>query len=192
MSENAEKQTQETPIVQPTSSIQSPIDKLKADKTQLAKDILRGVHSKVEDMNSLYKDLKKLGKFGLARKILYILRKELPNNLKLYQQEALCTYKDPDLPSEMKFDKAINILRETEDLETTENTETLGLLGSIFKRKWQFNNQFYNLKKSKHYYYKGYKIWLDQVENNKKDTDFGYTGINAAYVLDLMGSLQMT
>lgn len=192
MSENAENQTRKKTIEQPPSSIQSQADKLRADKIQLAKDILRGVHGKVEDMNSLYKELKKYNKFGLARKILYILRKEQPNNLKLYQQEALCTYKDPDLPSEVKFDKAISILREAENLDTTENTETLGLLGAIFKRKWQFNNQFHNLKKSRFYYYKGYKIWLDQIENNKKDTDFGYTGINAAFVLDLMGSLQMT
>jgi predicted acylesterase/phospholipase RssA len=191
MPENIENQTQATPIEKPNQSFKSPEDKTRDEKIQLAKDILRGVHGEVEDMNALYKALKKYSKFGLARKILYILRKEQPNSLKLYQQEALCTYKDPDLPSEVKFKKAIDILRETEDLDTTENTETLGLLGSIYKRKWLFDNQFYNLKKSKYYYYRGHKIWLDQLENNKKDTDYGYTGINAAYVLDLMATLMM-
>jgi len=192
MAENTENNSQAAETEQPTPSFQSQEDKIRSDKIQLAKDILRGVDGKMQDMNALYKDLKKYGKFGLARKILYILRKQQPNSLKLYQQEALCTYKDPDLPSEVKFDKAIEILRETEDLETTENTETLGLLGSIYKRKWQFDNQFYNLKKSKYYYLKGHKIWLNQIENNLKDTDYGYTGINAAYVLDLMANLQMS
>ncbi len=190
MSENTANITQEAQIEQPTSSIQSKEDHRRAEKIQLAKDILRGVHGEIEDMHGLYKELKKYGKFSLARKILYILRKKQPNDLKLYQQEALCTYKDPDLPSDIKFEKAINILQEAEDLETTENTETLGLLGAIYKRKWQFDNQFYNLKKSKYYYYRGYKIWVDQIENNTPDTDYGYTGINAAYILDLMASLQ--
>jgi hypothetical protein len=149
MSETIENSIQEKKIEQPTLSKQAQENKIRSKKIQLAKDILRGVHGKEEDMTSLYKDLKKYSKFGLARKILYILRKEKPNNLKIYQQEALCTYKDPDLPSEVKFDKAVDILRETEDIETTTNTETLGLLGSIYKRKWQFDNQYYNLKKSK-------------------------------------------
>lgn len=172
-------------------SLQLPSDKqIRNAKIQLAKDILRGVHGDAEDMDALYRDLKKYGKFGLARKILFLLRKEKPNVLKLYQEEALCTYKDPDLPSEEKFKMAIAILREVEDINTTENTETLGLLGSIYKRKWQYDNQFFNLKKSKYYYYRGYKIWLKKLESGEEDTDLGYTGINAAYVIDLMAGLQ--
>ncbi len=165
-----------------------------AEDIQLAKDILRGVHSQTENLEKLYKKLKNYNKFGLARKILYIFKKKNTDpkkRLKIYQQEALCTFKDPDLPSEVKFDKALAILNEIEDIENTKNTETLGLLGSIFKRKWQFDNKFYNLKKSKFYYARGYDIWIDQIENNKEDTDQGYTGINAAFVLDLMVNVQM-
>ncbi|MFT5764827.1 MAG: hypothetical protein ACI8X3_002259, partial [Saprospiraceae bacterium] len=157
---------------------------------QLAKDILRGVHAENRDLESLYKNLKKYSRFGLARKILYILRKKQPGSLKLYQQEAICTYKDPDLPSEEKFSMALSILAEGEDLNKTKNTETLGLLGAIYKRKWQFDSQFDNLKKSKYYYLRGHKIWLKQIEDDLEDTDKGYTGINAAYIYDLIGSLQ--
>ena len=191
MTENTEKLSQQTPFIEQELTQQAKEDRLRSERIQLAKDILRGVHGEVDDMNGLYKDLKKYSKFGLARKILYILRKKQPNDLKIYQQEALCTYKDPDLPSEEKFDKAINILRETENLEETNNTETLGLLGAIYKNKWKFDNQYYNLKKSKHYYHRGYQIWLKKIEQNQPTSDDGYTGINAAYVLDLMASLQM-
>ena len=185
--ENKSKESSSTPPIPPTD--RSKEKEIRSKSIQLAKDILRGVHAETTDLEKLYKELKKYSKFGLARKILYILRKQKPGSLKLYQQEAICTYKDFDLPSEEKFDLALSILAEAEDLGTTKNTETLGLLGSIYKRKWQFDSQFVNLKKSKYYYLRGHKIWLEQIRENQKDTDQGYTGINAAYVYDLIGSL---
>src|SRR5437899_12408628 len=45
----------------------------------------------------------------------------------LRQQHALCTYKDPDLADHIKFERAIQILAECEDLQTTTDQETLGI-----------------------------------------------------------------
>ena len=194
MAENIINKPPEVIKEQPNLSEKNQNIKPSDDFVQLAKDVLRGVHSEPKDLEGLYKKLKKHSKFSLARKILYILKKkntDASKSLKLYQQEALCTYKDPDMPSDVKFDKALDILKHVEDFKTTTNTETLGLLGAIYKRKWQFDSRISSLKKSKHYYLRGHKIWLNQIENNLKDTDSGYTGINAAYVSDLMASIQI-
>ena len=55
----------ETLRLQPTAPIfalQAKEDKLRDEQIQLAKDILRGVHGEPEDMNDLYKHLKKYSK----------------------------------------------------------------------------------------------------------------------------------
>lgn len=98
--------------------------------------------------------------------------------LKTYQQLALCTYKDADLPADERLDRALNSLREVEDLSETKNQETLGLAGAIYKRKWEIDNQKSQLERALLYYLRGY----DEGPAN----DQGYTGINAAFVLDLL------
>lgn len=108
--------------------------------------------------------------------------------LKVWQRLTLCTYKDQDLPADERLDRALKILeevenlRDTEDQETTRNQESLGLLGSIYKRKWEIDNQRQNLERSLYYYLRGYR---QGVVN-----DQGYTGINAAFVLDKLASLE--
>ena len=99
--------------------------------------------------------------------------------LEVYQQSALCTYKDPDLQADARLDRALEILRQSsEDINTTTDQETLGIIGSIYKRKWELDNQKQQLERSLNYYQRGY------AEGPAHDQ--GYTGINAAYVLDLL------
>jgi predicted acylesterase/phospholipase RssA len=140
-----------------------------------------------EKMEALYKNLKNYQHFSYARKILALLRKENPRNLKLCQQHALCTYKDPDLPDSLKFDLALRILQEVEDIDRTKNQETLGLLGAIFKRKWKYDNQLKNLQYARSYYRRGHEEWKRKIEAGEGNNDDGYNSINYAFVLDLLG-----
>jgi predicted acylesterase/phospholipase RssA/tetratricopeptide (TPR) repeat protein len=108
--------------------------------------------------------------------------------LLLAQQHALCTYKDQDLPVDRRLDRALEILGEVENLAETSVQETLGIAGAIYKRKWEVNGQKQNLERSLHYYRKGYVAG----DTSREDYDNGYTGINAAFVLDLLAHLEAT
>lgn len=151
-----------------------------------AKDILRGKSATPKDMLDLSKELKGEKKFGYARKILYRARSMPVDNperrLKLGQQHALCTYKDPDLPAASRFEWALEILQECDELSTTTNQETLGLTGAVFKRKWEMDGRKADLERSLFYYRRGYE--------QGPESDQGYTGINAAFVLDVLASLE--
>ncbi len=148
-----------------------------------ARNILRGQSASVEDIAKLVKGLKAEKHFGYARQLLARLRANpsaIPPQLRLYlaQQHALCTYKDPHLPADIRYDSALKILGEADDMLSTENQETLGLAGAICKYKWEVFGQRADLERSATYYRRGYKQGVLK--------DYGYTAINAAYVLDLL------
>ena len=131
----------------------------------------------------LVRRLKMERAFGLARRVLECHSSDAPfttsaaRRVKLAQDRALCTYKDPDLPADEKLDRALAILRDI-DLETTRDRETLGLAGAVYKRKWELTTQERDLETSFYYYHRGY------TEGNTED--YGYNGINAAFTLDLI------
>jgi predicted acylesterase/phospholipase RssA len=128
--------------------------------------------------------------YGYARRILALARKHPDANdekslqLKLAQWHALCTYKDPDLAYDSRLDSALEILDTADDLKTTNNQETLGITGAIYKSRYEADGQKQHLEVSLAYYMKGYRIGIEP--------DFGYTAINAAYILDLLASLEGT
>src|SRR5262245_43956090 len=132
------------------------IDKIQEGKDiYAAKDILKGKATGIEDMINLAKRLKDNRRFGYARKIFARARscpdyRGLPPSRRLFlvQQQALCTYRDPDLPVDHRLDLAVEILEEIEDLSTTRNQETLGLAGAIFKRKWEAHSQRQHLERA--------------------------------------------
>jgi predicted acylesterase/phospholipase RssA len=148
------------------------------------RNILRGEAAPLSELREFAKRLKQNKSFGYARRILARARKDstLTTNprlrLELAQQHALCTYKDPDLPVDDALKRALEILTDVEDLRTTVNQETLGLAGAIHKRKWESDGQNQHLERSRAYYYRGYQ--------QGPARDYGYTGINAAFVLDLL------
>lgn len=150
----------------------------KPDNVKQAMDILSGTHADFETLCGLAKELKKERAFRDARKILFLARnrpeakKDRLVALKLAQDHALATYKDPDLPAEEKLDRAFEILQEGDDLRITVNQETLGLAGAIFKRRWELNGLKQNLEHSLAYYLRGHEQGVEK--------DNGYTGINAA------------
>ena len=153
-----------------------------------AKSILRGKYEKPKAILKLAKRLKKENKFGFARKLLSRALKdpavEEDKDLKLEigQQHALCTYKDPDLPMSDRLKRAFDILNKADNLLDSKNQETLGLAGAIFKRKWDGEGHKHYLERSLAYYHRGYE--------QGPVTDYGYTGINAAYVLDQLADLE--
>jgi len=149
-----------------------------------AKEVLRGKALTPNEMLDLAKKLKVVKAFNYARRILAradddsTLNQDQRLKLKIYQEWSLCTYKDSDLPADARLDKALDILCRVEDLATTENQETLGLAGAIYKRKWEVDNQKLQLERALLYYERGYR--------GGAANDQGYTGINAAFILDLL------
>ena len=132
----------------------------------------------------LAKGLKGLQRFTAARNVLARVPKEGVDpalKRKLAQVHALCTYKDPDLPTDAKLDRALMLLQEAEDLSVTTDQETLGLAGAIFKNKWETDANPQHLERGLAYYLRGYQVGPAK--------DQGYTGINAAFLLDLLAHL---
>ena len=176
-----------TSFVRPVT-VQSVIPKRKSENIERAKVILRGGQAEPREMLELAKQLKGELRFSYARRLLAraSTHERISTDTKLreiiFQQLALCTYKDEDLPADDRLDRALATLRQIADFETTINQETLGLIGAIYKRKWEIDNQRQNLERSLHYYLRGH----EQGPRN----DQGYTGINAAFVLDRLASLE--
>lgn len=146
-----------------------------------AKEILRGADDTPEILLQLAKSLMRENEFGYARRILARARSKPAGQklrLQIHQKSAICTYKDPDLAVDKKFERALELLGQVEDLGTTKNQETLGITGAIYKRMWEADNQKPQLERSLYFYLRGY------AEGAVGDQ--GYTGINAAYVLDIL------
>lgn len=98
----------------------------------------------------------------------------------LRQQHALCTYKDSDMANEPALRQALEILDSepgVESLATTTNQETLGIAGAVHKRLWGVDGVLKHLRTAADYYLRGWRQGLG---------DDGYTGINAAFTLDLL------
>jgi len=150
--------------------------------------VLAGKDMAVAELMDLVGLLKRERRFGLARKglaryaSLPAVRTSPTLRLKVAQQRSLCTYKDPDLPADDRLDQALVILSEVEDLARTGDQETLGQAGAIFKRKWEITAQQHHLETSLAYYRRGYEQGVTK--------DHGYTGVNAAFVLDLLADIE--
>ena len=77
-----------------------------------AKEVLRQPVGTSEELFKLAKALKGIQKFNLARRILELATKRKPATLerKILQQLASCTEKDPDLPLDRRYQKALKII----------------------------------------------------------------------------------
>lgn len=173
-----------------------------------AREVVAGAPADIEELSDLGKSLERHREFGWARRVLTLACERITRNTdpkifkEVFQAAALCTYKDPDLPLDWKLDRAYAILSKPENLAETTDTETLGLAGAIFKRKWEVDGQRQNLERSLFYYLKGYSQsaplaqradvleYLAKHPSSVFDAtqDRGYNGINAAFVLDLLAA----
>lgn len=162
-----------------TARVSSGKDRKSNEDVDRARRVLGGVEISFDDLTALAKRLKTARYFSYARQLFSRARRlpeAAPRRVFLAQQHALCTYKDPDLPSSERADRALEILAEADDLNQTTDQETLGLAGAIFKYRWASDGQRLNLERSLAYYLRGYNAGVEK--------DYGYTGINAAFVLD--------
>jgi len=144
-----------------------------------------------DELKALLKALKAGFHFKPARTLLAMARERDPGNLFVAQQLALCTYKDEDLPPDIRFRRALDVLEEIGLREPDEFaaryaeakcslTETLALGGAVYKRRFEFDGQLDHLHQALGYYR---AAWDTDPEQ-----DLGYGGINAAYILDLIAS----
>jgi predicted acylesterase/phospholipase RssA len=153
---------------------------------QAAETILRGKSGTPQEMYDLAIVLKtKERQFGYARRLLALARRDPSVNddpsfrTLLRQQHAECTYKDPDLSDQLRYERAIQILAECDDLAHTTDRETLGIAGAIYRYKWEAFAQSPDLEKSLHYYRRAYETGIKE--------DYGCTAVNTAFVYDLIG-----
>ena len=144
-----------------------------------------------EKLDQLIGELVKNDQFGYATEL--IIKKynqEIPEREK--QQFAKYIYKDHSLPSSIRFSKALEELDSLEQNGEINTCETYGLKGAIYKRRWEFDGQFRNLLIALKYYNQGYTLWQKFIDSsdsnnlNHKNSDFGYTAVNAAFVNELI------
>ena len=153
-----------------------------------SKAILAGASAAPEDVLGIVRTLHKNRQFGWARKLL----QQLSGNaavmatpklrLTVAQKWALSTYKDPDLQTDAKLRDALDILQRVDDLTTTRDQETLGLAGAVYKRMWEHTGRERQLETALAFYRRGFQ--------QGAGSDYGYTGINAAFALNLLGDLE--
>ena len=113
--------------------------------------------------------------FEEATKLWEKARKRVDNEPYFIQQLALSTYKSK-LPSERTaLNDALNIISVLEpENKTTNDPETLGIIGAIYKRLWLLDKDIEYLNRAIEYYGKGFKVLSDY-----------YNGENYALCLDL-------
>jgi predicted acylesterase/phospholipase RssA len=150
-----------------------------------------------------YGFLNRKGAFGYARQVLDSaaglleaepMRSAPPAVLSdallwLGQQRALCTYKDPSLPSDTRLQDALSILQQQcgLNLTTCDEPETLGLGGAIYKRLWDVTRARAHLELSRAYYRRGYDVMV--VTPGHKYFDSGaFTGVNFIYVSEMLAA----
>src|SRR5215471_22728 len=161
--------------------------KCNVEAQKRSQEIIRGGDTTTAEVLKLVSTFKHDQCFGDARKLLGHYRsrpgvKADPQWRKLTHEYSLCTYKDVDLLPSQRFDLALAILGELADLATTTDQETLGQAGAIFKSKWEIFNQKADLDRSMSFYLRGYQAGYDEKNANS----YGYTGINAAFLLGLL------
>ena len=103
----------------------------------------------------------------------------VPSEDYFLQQQALSVYKSK-VPSEATaLADALRIIEKLAPDGDSNDPETLGLTGAIYKRMWFLNSDIECLKRATKYYEKGFQIRNDY-----------YTGENYALCLDMMSSVE--
>lgn len=119
-------------------------------------------------------DLRKKEQYKEALLLFEALSKDIPSDPYFKQQMALCTYKQDESSIDL-LDKAYRIL---EPMSETIDPETNGLIGAIFKRRFERTHSPEDLERAINSYKKAYNIYADN-----------YTGENYAFCLLLKSSL---
>ncbi len=149
----------------------------------IAIDILDGLDKKPNELLELAKLLADRDEFKLAQQLLgkayekSVKDDDPATHIEIIQKRALYTYKDSEMRKDDRLEEARKILAKDEVLSETVDQETLGIAGAIYKYMWEVDNQRSNLEQAFQYYNKGFQ--------QGPEKDLGYTGINAAFLLDV-------
>ena len=119
-------------------------------------------------------DLRRKEHYPEAYVLFEALNKDIPSDPYFKQQMALCTYKQDESSLEL-LNKAYAIL---EPMSGTVDPETNGLIGAIFKRRFEITNAQEDINKAVNSYKKAYNIYADN-----------YNGENYAFCLLLAASI---
>ena len=164
--------------IEANEQVDSPLYKFVNDLQEPQRtEITRG---KKKDSKPIYErikeatDLRKQEKYADAFVLFEALSKDIPSDPYFLQQMALCTYKQ-DQASVDLLDKAYHIL---EPMAETIDPETNGLIGAIFKRRFEITNAWEDIDKAVNSYKKAYNIYADN-----------YNGENYAFCLLLAASV---
>jgi tetratricopeptide (TPR) repeat protein len=98
----------------------------------------------------------------------------VPNEPYFIQQRALCVYKSKQPSIETALIDALRIIEELEPDGQTNDPETLGISGAIYKQLWENSGDMASLDRAIEYYGKCFRIRNDY-----------YTGENYALCLDI-------
>lgn len=116
-----------------------------------------------------------LNNFEEASKLWDKARKRVDNEPYFVQQLALCTYKSKQPSERTSLHDALHIISVLEpENKITNDPETLGIIGAIYKRLWLLDKDMEYLNRAIEYYGKGFKVLADY-----------YNGENYALCLDL-------
>ncbi|MCW8889540.1 MAG: patatin-like phospholipase family protein [Sedimenticola sp.] len=151
-----------------------------------AREVVGGQLLQVDRIDELARKLIDSDNHYWSRRLLLKVLERLDLNhaqrVRLVQSLALATYKDTSLLQVEAFDKAQAMLAAEFDLATTQDQETLGLVGALYKRRWRLDHRKRWLEQSLHYYRRGFECGVEG--------DDGYTAINAAYIQDLLAYIE--
>jgi predicted acylesterase/phospholipase RssA len=163
---------------------QNELDEARRELIEQADALQRLPLPALQDVKSLIGKLKREEMFDIGRALLAAVLPKYGQEPWVRQQAALCTYKDTALPVRQGLDRAWEILAGTDGKELAADSESLGIAGAIFKRRWQADAEVRHLVRSLEYYERGHAV--------ADERDCGYTGINAAFILDLLADLEET
>jgi predicted acylesterase/phospholipase RssA len=93
------------------------------------------------------------------------------------QKWAMCAYQDTGARQPEASKRAAQILTDCDDPFQSMDPETLGIAGALWKNRWQAEGQRRDLDFALNFYLKG--------ANLANLSDYGYTSINAALLLDV-------
>lgn len=165
------------------------VEKRKAISSVLVgrvQSVLRGQAMAVDEVDRLAGELIGIDLHYWARRLLLkVLARtniQRADRVRLVQALALATYKDDTLLQLSAFDQAQALLAAEFDLHNTEDQETLGLVGALYKRRWRIDSRRQWLEQALHYYRRGFECGVSD--------DGGYTAINTAYIQDVLAWLE--
>ena len=117
--------------------------------------------------------------FEEAKKFWKKATEKIPSESYFIQQYALSIYKSKQ-PTELSaLSDALKVIESLEPDGDTNDPETLGITGAIYKRMWVLNNDREYLRRAIKYYEKGFKLRNDY-----------YTGENYALCLNMMATIE--